>query len=109
MGTVDTAVMPCETIHSPRSSPERTTSRGTVTRVAPYRQASHISSHEASNATDKPAITRSPGPSGFSVRYMRASASTSAAAARCCTATPFGLPVEPEVKITQASSSRVGT
>ena len=104
MGTVETAVICLSTIHWPRSGPERTMLRGAGTRVAPWRQASHISSHEASNATDSPAITRSPGPSGRRCRYIWASASTRAAAERWLMATPFGLPVEPEVKMIQASS-----
>jgi hypothetical protein len=48
--------------------PLRTRLRGAGTRQAPYRQASHISSQDASNATDRPAITRSPGPIGSSAR-----------------------------------------
>ena len=39
---------------------------------------------------------------------MRASASTNAAAERCWTATPLGVPVEPDVKMTHASSSGPG-
>ena len=93
-----------ETSHGPRSMPLRTSERGAGTRHAPCRQASHISSHDASNATDSPASTRSPGPSGLSCRKICASASTNAAALRCVTATPFGVPVEPEVKMIQASS-----
>ncbi len=84
--------------------PVRTRLRGAGTRQAPWPQASHISSHEASNATDKPASTRSPGPIGLSCKNIRASASTKAAADRCETATPLGTPVEPEVKMTHASS-----
>ncbi len=53
-------------------------------------------------------MTRSPGPIGSSVRNRAASASTNAAAPRCVTATPLGFPVDPEVKITQASSSMPG-
>ena len=53
-------------------------------------------------------MTRSPGPIGSSTRNIRDSASTKAAALRWVTATPFGLPVDPEVKITQASSSVPG-
>ncbi len=97
-----------ETSHGPRSMPERTSARGAGTRQAPCRHASHISSHEASNATDRPARTRSPGPSGASWQNIRASASTKAAALRWVTATPFGVPVEPEVKMIHASSSRFG-
>ena len=89
--------------------PLRTSDRGAGTRQAPYRQASHISSQEASNATDRPAITRSPGPSGRSCRNSRDSASTNAAAERWVTATPLGVPVDPDVKMTQASSSGVGS
>ena len=59
----------------------RTSARGAGTRQAPCRHASHISSQEASNATDSPASTRSPGPIGSSTRNRRASASTNAAAA----------------------------
>ncbi len=88
--------------------PLRTSARGAGTRQAPCRQASHISSQEASNATDRPASTRSSGPIGSSARNSRASASTNAAAERCVTATPLGLPVEPEVKMIHASSSRPG-
>ena len=84
--------------------PLRTSDRGAGTRQAPCRQASHISSHEASNATDSPASTRSPGPIGLSCRNICASASTNAAALRCVTATPLGVPVDPEVKMIQASS-----
>jgi len=69
--------------------------------AAPFPHASHISSQLASKATDRPASTRSSRPTFQS----RASASTKAAADRWLTATPFGAPVEPEVKITQASSS----
>ena len=86
----------------------RTSARGAGTRQAPCAQASHISSQEASKATDSPASTRSPGPSGASCRNSRASASTNAAAERCETATPLGVPVEPEVKMTQASSAGAG-
>ena len=43
----------------------RTSERGAGTRQAPCRQASHISSQEASKATDSPASTRSPGPIGL--------------------------------------------
>ena len=94
--------------HGARSSPDRTSERGAGTRHAPWPHASHISSHEASKATDRPASTRSPGPSGAPWRNMRASASTKAAAERWLTATPFGTPVEPEVKMIHASSSTVG-
>ena len=48
--------------------PERTSARGAGTRQAPWRQASHISSQEASKATDSPASTRSSGPSGSSLQ-----------------------------------------
>ena len=89
--------------------PDLTRDRGAGTRQAPYRQASHISSQLASKATDRPAITRSPGLIGLSCRNIRASASTKAAALRWLTATPFGVPVEPEVKITHASSVRSGS
>ena len=58
---------------------------------------------------DQRPSTRSPVPSGVSVMKRRASASTKAAALRCVTATPLGLPVEPEVTIAQASSSGVGS
>ncbi len=100
--------MPRLSSQGPRSAPERTSERGAGTRQAPLRQASHISSQEASNATDRPARTRSPGPSGSSRRKSLASASTNAAAERCVTATPFGVPVDPEVKMIQASSSGAG-
>ena len=53
-------------------------------------------------------MTRSPGRIGLSCRNIRASASTKAAALRWLTATPFGVPVEPEVKMIQASSVRSG-
>ena len=92
------------TSHGPTSTPLRTSDRGAGTRQAPYAQASHISSQLASKATDRPAITRSPGPMGSSTRNIRDSASTKAAALRWVTATPLGLPVEPLVKMTQASS-----
>lgn len=108
VGTVETTVMSCSMIQSPSMSPARTVSRSAATRVAPKRQASHISSQEASKATDRPAMTRSRGPSGASRRNMRDSASTQAAADRCLMATPFGLPVVPEVKMIQASSSSPG-
>ena len=97
-----------DTSHGPRSIPLRTSERGAGTRQAPCRQASHISSQEASKATDSPASTRSPGPIGSSCRNIRASASTKAAALRWVTATPFGVPVEPEVKMIQASSRLSG-
>ena len=45
---------------------------------------------------------------GSLTRNIRDSASTKAAALRWVTATPLGLPVEPLVKITQASSSVAG-
>ena len=61
----------CSTSQGPRSAPLRTWERGTGTRQAPYRQASHISSQEASKATDSPAITRSPGPIGSSGEEQR--------------------------------------
>ena len=100
--------MRCASSHGPRSTPVRTSARGAGTRQAPCRQASHISSHEASNATDSPASTRSPGPIGSSARNRRASASTNAAAEPWLTATPFGVPVEPEVKMIHASSPGPG-
>ena len=103
VGTVLTTVIRCSTRNGPRSTPLRTSARGAGTRQAPLRQASHISSHEASKATDRPASTRSPGPIGCSARNNPASASTKAAALRWLTATPFGVPVEPEVKMIQAS------
>ena len=109
VGTVETTVTPLATSHGPRSMPLRTSDRGAGTRQAPWAQASHISSHEASKLTESPAITRSPGPSGRSCRNRRDSASTNAAADRCETATPLGVPVEPEVKITQASSCGSGS
>src|SRR3954447_11459341 len=104
VGTVETTVMSLATSHGPTSTPERTSERGAGTRQAPYAQASHISSQLASKATDRPAITRSPGPIGASWRYQRDSASTNAAALRWVTATPLGVPVEPDVKMTHASS-----
>ena len=97
-----------DTNQGPRSIPLRTSERGAGTRQAPCRHASHISSQEASNATDSPASTRSPGPSGLSRRNIRASASTNAAALRWLTATPLGVPVEPEVKMIHASSRLSG-
>ena len=109
VGTVDTTVMSLATSQGPRSMPLRTNDLGAGTRQAPDRQASHISSQEASKATDRPAITRSPGPSGRSCRNHRASASTNAAAERWVTATPLGVPVEPEVKMIHASSADVGS
>ncbi len=108
VGTVEITVTRCSTSHGPRSTPLRTRARGAGTRQPPCRQASHISSHEASNATDRPASTRSCGPSGASCRNSRASASTNAAAERWVTATPLGTPVDPEVKMIQASSSGPG-
>ena len=108
VGTVETTVTSWETSHGPRSMPLRTSARGAGTRQAPCRQASHISSQEASNATDSPASTRSSGPIGSSRRNIWASASTNAAALRWVTATPFGVPVDPEVKMTQASSRPSG-
>ena len=108
VGTVETTEMRFSTSQSPRSAPERTSERGAGTRQAPCRQASHISSQEASKATDRPASTRSRGPSGLPCRNSRASASTNAAALRWLTATPFGFPVEPDVKMIHASSSRPG-
>ncbi len=108
VGTVETTVTSLATSQGPTSMPLRTSERGAGTRQPPCAQASHISSHDASKATERPAITRSCGPSGASCRNMRDSASTNAAAERCETATPFGLPVEPDVKMTQASSSGSG-
>ena len=108
VGTVETTEMRFSTSQSPRSAPERTSERGAGTRQAPCRQASHISSQDASKATDRPASTRSRGPSGLPCRNSRASASTNAAALRWLTATPFGFPVEPDVKMIHASSSRPG-
>jgi len=104
VGTVETTVMRLACNQGPTSTPERTRERGAGTRHAPYAQASHISSQLASKATESPAITRSPGPIGAPCRNIRDSASTKAAALRWVTATPLGLPVEPEVKMTQASS-----
>ncbi len=109
MGTVDTTVTWLATSHGPRSVPLRTRLRGAGTRHAPWRQASHISSQEASKATERPAITRSSGPIGRSWRNIRDSASTKAAALRWVTATPLGFPVDPDVKMTHASSSGVGS
>ena len=68
VGTVDTTVMSFDTSHGPRSMPLRTSERGAGTRQAPFRHASHISSQDASNATDNPASTRSPGPIGLSCK-----------------------------------------
>ena len=104
VGTVETMVMRLAASQGPTSTPERTSERGAGTRQAPYAQASHISSQLASKATESPAITRSPGPIGAFWRNIRDSAWTKAAAPRCETATPLGFPVEPEVKMTQASS-----
>ena len=112
VGTVDTAVMLREISQGPRSMPERTRLRGAGTRQEPCAHAIHISSQDASNATDRPASTRSSGPSGPSgwfARNSRDSASTNAAALRCVTATPLGLPVDPEVKMIHASSSGSGS
>ena len=108
VGTVDTTVMSRDTSHGPRSIPLRTSERGAGTRQAPCRQASHISSHDASNATDSPASTRSLGPIGLSFKKICASASTNAAALRWVTATPLGVPVEPDVKMIHASSRGSG-
>ncbi len=108
VGTVDTTLTSLATSHGARSAPLRTSERGAGTRHAPCPHASHISSQEASKATDRPAITRSPGPSGASWQNSTDSASTNAAAERCVTATPFGVPVEPDVKMIQASSSSRG-
>ncbi len=109
VGTVETTVMRCSDSHGPRSTPLRTSERAAGTRQPPCRQASHISSQDASKATDRPASTRSDGPIGSSsARNSCASASTNAAAAPCVTATPFGVPVEPEVKMIQASSAGPG-
>ena len=105
---MDTTVTWLATSHGPTSTPLRTSDRGAGTRQPPCAHASHISSQEASNATDSPAITRSASPSGASWRNIRDSASTNAAADRCETATPFGVPVDPEVKMTQASSPGSG-
>ena len=66
VGTVETTLTSLATSQGPRSMPLRTRERGAGTRHAPYAQASQISSHEASKATERPAITRSPGPSGSS-------------------------------------------
>ena len=104
VGTVDTTVTSFATSHGPTSMPLFTSARGAGTRQPPYRHASHISSQLASNATDSPAITRSPTPSCAACRNSRDSASTNAAALRWVTATPLGVPVEPDVKMTQASS-----
>ncbi len=56
VGTVDTTVMPCAEPR-PRSRSCGPASAAPGTRQAPLRHASHISSHEASNATDRPAST----------------------------------------------------
>ena len=108
VGTVEITVMWRSRSHGPRSSPDLTIERGAGTRQEPWAQASHISSQEASNATDSPANTRSPGPRGASCRKMRDSASTNAAALRCDTATPLGRPVVPDVKMIQQSSVSTG-
>ena len=105
VGTVETTVMPRATSHGPRSMPLRTRDRGAGTRQAPWRQASHISSQDASKATDSPASTRSPGPervrpAGRAGPRRRRTRPRSGGV----TATPFGVPVEPEVKMIQASS-----
>ena len=109
VGTVETTVTSLATSHGPTSTPLRTSDRGAGTRQPPCAQASHISSHEASKATERPAITRSVGPSGSPWRNIRDSASTNAAADRCETATPFGVPVEPDVKMIHASSPGPGS
>ena len=110
VGTVETTVMSLATSQGPTSTPLRTSDRGAGTRQAPLAQASQISSQLASKATDRPAITRSPGPIGSAgcCRNSCDSASTNAAALRWVTATPLGVPVDPEVKMIQASSSGVG-
>ena len=54
--------------HGPSSTPERTSARGAGTSAAPLAHASHISSQLASNATDRPASTRSSGSTCHSVR-----------------------------------------
>ncbi len=109
VGTVETTVTSFATSHGPTSTPLRTSDRGAGTRQPPCAQASHISSQDASNATDSPAITRSVSPSGAPWRNIRDSASTNAAAERCETATPLGVPVEPEVKMIHASSLGSGS
>ncbi len=82
VGTVDTTVMSLATSHGPTSTPLRTSERGAGTRQAPCAHANHISSHDASKATDRPAITRSRASMGSSRRNSRDSASTNAAAHR---------------------------
>src|SRR5689334_4003698 len=91
VGTVETTVTSLATSHGPTSTPLRTSDRGAGTRQAPCAHASHISSHDASKATDSPAMTRSDSFNGDCWRYIRDSASTNAAAERWETATPLGV------------------
>ena len=79
---METTVTRLAESQGPTSIPLLTSARGACTRHAAYLQASHISSQLASKATDSPAITRSPTPSGASCRNIRDSASTKAAAER---------------------------
>ena len=97
--------MPLATSHGPRSMPLRTSERGAGTRQAPCRQASHISSQDASKATDRPGHHPVAGPerlrpAGTAAPRRRRTRRPSGGV----TATPFGVPVEPEVKMIQASS-----
>ena len=67
---------------------------GAITIVAPVSSAPQISRVDASNATGARWSSRSPGPREANVGSLM-----SRMTARCGTATPFGTPVEPEVKL----------
>ena len=67
---------------------------GAITTVAPVSSAPQISSVAASKAAGARWSSRWPGPRG-----AKAGALMSRTTARCGTATPFGAPVEPEVKL----------
>ena len=93
MGTVENTVTPCVCRKAGSASGAFITSSGTGTNAAPDAQASHISSSDASKATEKLWATRSSG-----VGWNRAcSACTKWPMLRCGSTTPFGWPVVPEV------------
>jgi hypothetical protein len=89
------AVTPSSAIAAASRSGARVTSRGRPTTAAPFRSAPQISKVAASNEMLAACPTRSPGP-----RSANPPARARRATARCGTATPFGRPVEPEVKRT---------
>ena len=93
VGTHERTVTPASVSMRERAAPLRTISPVPTTSVAPAKNASQISSTEASKAREKPWYTRSAGWTWKSLPSAR----TRWQALRCSICTPLGLPVVPEV------------